>query len=128
MFKADTDDSWITWMAAVRHPPEQPDDDIPTICEMADRFQARAVGASLAKSRRVFQQWATKMRKQAPGVLHRHVKQQGDAAQIPKDEYFYKATVFVDPTVIMDRRADEWEAIWGDPKVTVDMLLQGVEM
>eukprot|EP00959_Pyramimonas_sp_CCMP1952_P438766 9185977-Pyramimonas_sp.AAC.1 len=94
---------------------------------MADRFQARVVGASLGKSRRAFQQWATKMWKQAPGVLHRHVKQQGDAVQIPKDDHVYKATAFADPTAIMGRRADEWGAIWGDPKVAVNMLLQGVE-
>ncbi|CAK0877646.1 unnamed protein product, partial [Prorocentrum cordatum] len=96
MFKLEQEDVWITWLAAVKHLSEQPDDDIPTLCERAERFQARAIGASLAKSRRSFQQWATNTWEHALGVPHRHVKQQGDAVQIPKDEHIYKKAKGID--------------------------------
>ena len=47
---------------------------------------------------------------------------------MPRDEHSEGATAYASPDVIMDRRADEWEAAWNDPAVTRAYLLQGVEL
>eukprot|EP00959_Pyramimonas_sp_CCMP1952_P087564 1832243-Pyramimonas_sp.AAC.1 len=101
-----------------------PDEDVIPIIEISERYQGRAIGQALTKSRKAYQSWAIKMWKEAPRHLHNMVKD-------PRPETVEKiqqGSSVADPDQIMSNRADEWEKHWADPSVTPDQLLDGIHM
>ena len=65
------------------------------------------------------------MWREAPGVLHRHVK----GVQAPRDEHTDdKGSTFATPSKIIDRRADSWEQTWNDRHTTEPALIAGLEV
>ncbi|CAK0907803.1 unnamed protein product, partial [Prorocentrum cordatum] len=106
------DDELFAWIAAVGNLSTQPLQDIQDLIDTGEKYKARAIGISLTRSWRAYTSWATKMWKQAPGLLHKHVK---PPAQ-PKFEHAdSNGHTYATPAIIMDRRAGDWERIWGDP-------------
>ncbi|CAK0875438.1 unnamed protein product, partial [Prorocentrum cordatum] len=98
--------------------------DVIPIIEISERYQGRAIGQALTKSRKAYQSWAIKMWKEAPRHLHNMVKD-------PRPETVEKiqqGSSVADPDQIMSNRADEWEKHWADPSVTPDQLLDGIHM
>ncbi|CAK0894659.1 unnamed protein product, partial [Prorocentrum cordatum] len=112
------------WTKAITDLDGQNIDSLQALLEFGLRFQARAVGTGLANGRRAFASWVTRMWKQAPGALHRHVK----PATTRRDEHFSdEGNTYATPCEIMDRRADFWENIWSDPSSDHKSILDGLK-
>ncbi|CAK0892726.1 unnamed protein product, partial [Prorocentrum cordatum] len=112
------------WTKAITDLDGQNIDSLQALLEIGLRFQARAVGTGLANGRRAFASWVTRMWKQAPGALHRHVK----PATTRRDEHFsHEGSTYATPCEIMDRRADFWENIWSDPSSDHKSILDGLK-
>ena len=112
------------WTKALADLNEQHIDSLQGLLEIGMRYQARAVGIGLANGRRAFASWVTRMWKQAPGVLHRHVK---PAATRRDEHYGQEGSTYATPCEIMDRRAEYWENIWSDSHADSKSILDGLE-
>ena len=49
-FKSDDDGGFATWLAAVQYLSDQPYEDLDALFEIVERYQARAIGMSIAQS------------------------------------------------------------------------------
>ncbi|CAK0882815.1 unnamed protein product, partial [Prorocentrum cordatum] len=112
------------WTKAIADLNGQHIDALQGLLEIGLRFQARAVGIGLANGRRAFASWVTRMWKQAPGALHRHVK----PAATRRDEHCGdEGSTYATPCEIMDRRADYWENVWSDSSADPKSILDGLK-
>eukprot|EP00959_Pyramimonas_sp_CCMP1952_P161387 3374942-Pyramimonas_sp.AAC.1 len=75
---------------------------------MTNQFLNRAIGRSLSKANKSFQQWVIRMWKTTPGVTHRCTRGVLDKA----DKIIGTDRVFASPTEMMDHRADKWQKAW----------------
>ncbi|CAK0847722.1 unnamed protein product [Prorocentrum cordatum] len=124
VFNKDDGEEFRNLKAMLRTPQDIPVEDVIPVIETSERYQGRAVGQALTKSRKAYQSWAIKMWNEAPRHLHNMVKD-------PRPETVEKiqqGRSVADPDQIMSNRADEWEKHWADPSVTPDQILDGIHM
>ncbi|CAK0897887.1 unnamed protein product, partial [Prorocentrum cordatum] len=117
------DDQFWTWVAAIQQIGTADDEEFDTILQQAESYKSRAIGLSLSKARKGFQAWATKMWKESPGILHRHVKGVPDKP----DEIIADSKVFATPDEMMDKRADDWNEIWSDDTMVPAKIIDGLQ-
>eukprot|EP00959_Pyramimonas_sp_CCMP1952_P035905 751943-Pyramimonas_sp.AAC.1 len=63
------------------------------------------------------------MWKQSPGVLHRFVK----GVQGRLDEIVSDSCVYATSDEMMDKRPDDWAAIWSDPRMSPSKVATGLK-
>ncbi|CAK0828547.1 unnamed protein product, partial [Prorocentrum cordatum] len=68
------EDKFKCWLGMVTMISELDDTDFSDLQQMTNQFLSRAIGRSLSKANKSFQQWVTRMWKSTPGVIHRYTR------------------------------------------------------
>eukprot|EP00959_Pyramimonas_sp_CCMP1952_P312747 6546665-Pyramimonas_sp.AAC.1 len=112
------EDKFKRWLGMVTMASELDDTDFSDLQQMTNQFLSRAIGRSLSKANKSFQQWVIRMWKSTPGVFHRYTRGVLDKA----DEIIGADRVIGSPSDIMDHRADRWQKVWGSDNFSADKI------
>eukprot|EP00959_Pyramimonas_sp_CCMP1952_P232877 4867049-Pyramimonas_sp.AAC.1 len=74
VFNKDDGEEFGNWKAMMMTLQTIPVEEVAPVIETSEKYQGRAVGQALTKSRKAFQSWAIKMWNEAPRHLHNMVK------------------------------------------------------